>query len=163
VIEMKYARNIEGRWIDVYTVPSNVFTDLADLERKLGVTGFTQVPDEVESGDIVVGENGYEKPKPGNAERPKAPIIMSKTAFQDYAISQLGGGTDGMARFTQIMEATRDSATPSARFAWARYEAALTFEKTNVGALTQVMVSTDGNGQITAEERTAILQNWPEA
>jgi hypothetical protein len=86
------------------------------------------------------------------------PRILSKTAFQDYAVSQLGGSVTGMARFTAIMDATRDSASGTIRFAFARYEAAVIFEKNNTGALTSLMVSA---GVMTADERTAILGNWP--
>lgn len=103
-----------------------------------------------------------EKSRPAPQVDP-LPRVLSKTAFQDYAVSQLGGSVTGMARFTEIMEATRDSTNAAARFAWSRYEAAQTFEKGNVGALTQVMVGTNGSGQITAEERSAILDKWPEA
>lgn len=86
--------------------------------------------------------------------------VLSKTAFQDYAVSQLGGGVTGMGRFTDIMDATADSPVSAVRFAYTRYEAAQTFEKSNVAALTQIMAA---NGTMTAEERTAILENWPEA
>lgn len=88
------------------------------------------------------------------------PLTLSKTAFQDYAVSQLGGIPDGMARFITIMESTKVSASAAVRFAYARYEAATTFEKTNTAAITQVMV--DG-GCMTSQERTDILDNWPES
>jgi len=91
------------------------------------------------------------------------PRILSKTAFQDYAITQLGGGLTGMARFTEIMDATRDSSSAAVRFAFARYEAALTFEKENTSTLTAVMAADSQPGHITAEERTAIIENWPVA
>jgi len=90
-----------------------------------------------------------------------APRILSKTAFQDYAVSQLGGGAAGMARFTTIMDATRDSVNGAVRFAFARYEAAQTFEKDNTAALTAIMAADQQVGHITAEERTTIIDNWP--
>jgi hypothetical protein len=92
-----------------------------------------------------------------------APRVLSKTAFQDYAVSQLGGGSTGMARFTEIMDATRDSASGSVRFAFARYEAAATFEKTNTETLTAIMAADSQPGHITSAERTAIIDNWPAA
>jgi len=91
------------------------------------------------------------------------PLVLSKTAFQDYAVSQLGGGLTGMARFTQIMDATKASTSDAVRFAFARYEAALTFEKTNTDTLTAVMEADNSTGQITSTERAAILDNWPTA
>jgi hypothetical protein len=91
------------------------------------------------------------------------PRILSKTAFQDYAISQLGGGATGMARFTEIMDATRDSVNGAVRFAFARYEAAQTFEKTNTETLTAIMAADSQAGHITSAERTAIIDNWPAA
>lgn len=89
------------------------------------------------------------------------PLVLSKTAFQDYAISRLGGGLAGMARFTEIMDATRDSSSGAVRFAFARYEAAQTFEKENTALLTAVMAADSTGGHITEAERTAILDNWP--
>lgn len=63
-----------------------------------------------------------------------------------------------MVRFTEIMDATRDSASGAVRFAFARYEAAQTFEKANTETLTSLMV---GAGVMTDAERAAILDNWP--
>lgn len=100
----------------------------------------------------------YEIPDP-----PKSPRVLSKTSFQDYAISQLGGGLTGMARFTEIMDATRDSSSGAVRFAFARYEAAQTFEKGNTATLTAVMAADSTSGHLTDAERTAIIENWPEA
>lgn len=89
------------------------------------------------------------------------PRVLSKTAFQDYAISQLGGGLAGMGRFTEIMDATRDSASGAVRFAFARYEAAQTFEKDNTETLTAVMAADSTAGHLTDAERAAIITNWP--
>jgi len=94
-------------------------------------------------------------------DAPAVPRVLSKTAFQDYAISQLGGGVTGMGRFTEIMDATRDSAAGAVRFAFARYEAAITFEKENTATLTAIMAADSRTGHITGAERTAILDNWP--
>lgn len=92
-----------------------------------------------------------------------APQVLSKTAFQDYAISQLGGGLAGMGRFTEIMDATRDSASGAVRFAFARYEAAQTFEKGNTDLLTSVMAADTTPGHLTPTEQLTIISNWPEA
>lgn len=96
-------------------------------------------------------------------DHPTTPRVLSKTGFQDYAVSQLGGGATGMARFTTIMDATRDSVDGAVRFAFARYEAAQTFEKDNTAALTAIMAADSQVGHITAEERTSIIDNWPAA
>lgn len=94
-------------------------------------------------------------------DAPAVPRVLSKTAFMDHAVSKLGGGATGMARFTAIMDATRDSAAGAVKFAYARYEAAQTFEKANTAALTQIMAADSQSGHLTTDERTAILDNWP--
>jgi hypothetical protein len=116
-----------------------------------------QVPDGTTSGTKSNGDGTYSNPP----EAAAIPRILSKTAFQDYVVSQLGGDTVGMARFTEIMDATRDSSSGAVRFAFARYEAALTFEKTNTATLTEIMAGDDQTGHLTSDERTAILDNWP--
>lgn len=124
------------------------------------------IPGDPADGDLVrvtfgksVAYQRYTAPVPPTP----TPIILTKTAFQDYAVSQLGGGLTGMARFTAIMDATRDSASGSVRFAFARYEAADRFEKTNTETLTAVMAADNTTGHLTDAERTAILNNWPTA
>ncbi len=119
--------------------------------------GWTRVPDGTQSGATDNGNGTFTNPA---APAPES-RILSKTAFQDYAVSQLGGGATGMARFTDIMDATRDSASGAVRFAFARYEAALTFEKANTAALTSIMAADTQTGHLTSAERTAIIDNWP--
>ena len=60
-----------------------------------------------------------------------------------------------MARFTEIMNSTRDSSDGAVQFAFARYEAALTFEKTNTATLTTIMAADSETGHLTSDERTA--------
>lgn len=126
------------------------------------------IPGDPQAGDLVriTTDNGaeiYERYTPPAAQADPLPRILSKTAFQDYAVSQLGGGVVGMARFTQIMDATRDSSSGAVRFAFARYEAAVTFEKQNTALLTQIMAGDATVGHLTGAERLAIIDNWPEA
>lgn len=124
------------------------------------------IPGDPQDGDLVrvtVGSSVvYQRYAAPAAYVPK-PRTLSKTAFQDYAVSQLGGGLTGMGRFTAVMDATRDSASGAVRFAFARYEAAQTFEKANTETLTAVMVADSTTGHLTESERTAILDNWPTA
>lgn len=89
---------------------------------------------------------------------PARPRLLTKTQFQDYAVSKLGGIPNGMSRFTEIMDATRDSASGAVRFCFARYEAAATFEKENTAQLTQIMVN---GGTMDGGERTDIIDGWP--
>ena len=91
------------------------------------------------------------------------PRVLSKTAFQDYVVSQLGGGETGMARFSEVMDATRDSSSGAVRFAYARYQAAQSFEKANTATLTKVMSDDLYPGHLTTAERDDILDNWPTA
>lgn len=115
---------------------------------------------EIQRGDVVRIDGKLEVRWFPPEALPPRPLILSKTAFQDYAVSQLGGGLTGMSRFTEIMDAAAASPVGAVRFVFARYEAADRFEKTNTATLTQIMA---GNGTMTAEERTAIIDNWPEA
>lgn len=88
---------------------------------------------------------------------PATPKVLSKTAFQDLAISNLGGGTTGMARFQAIMDAC-ESGDGAVKFCYSRYEDAKTFEKTAVSSFTQIMV---GASIMTTQERDQILAAWP--
>lgn len=113
-------------------------------------------------GDLVRVGTTYFRYKAPRDPQP-VPLVLSKTAFQDYAVSQLGNGLTGMARFTTIMDATRDSTNAAVRFAFARYEAAQTFEKENTSTLTAVMAADSTTGHLTDAERDAIIGNWPAA
>ena len=153
---MRYARKIDGGHVDYIDIPQpwpeGYWTnDPVTFCEKMfpDTTGWEQVADD--AGDV---------PVPTPAPQPK---LLTKTAFQDYAISQLGGGVTGMGRFTDIMDATAASASSAVRFAFARYTAADTFEKTQTGVLTGIMAADTQAGHITADERAAILNNWPTA
>lgn len=132
------------------------------IQRLDGFTadGFGNVIEgDPQDGDVIRIDGRIEQRwSPPATPIPPPPSLLSKTAFQDYAVSQLGAGVTGMARFTAIMDATRDNTDGAVRFAFARYEAALTFEKTNTASLTAIMVSAS---VMTADERTAIIDNWP--
>lgn len=135
---------------------------LEDITEAEALTRFTAGRLQDDNYSLIVRSGtftGYYNP-PAAPPDPM-PMLLSKTAFQDYAISQLGGGVTGMARFTEIMDATRDSASGAVRFAFARYEAAITFEKNNTALLTNIMVNDTQAGHLTAPERAAIIDNWP--
>lgn len=161
---MKYARPVvvgdQTRLTDVVDIPEPLPFG-GDVDGFLAimfptVKGFVKVADDAMSGAVQQPDGSYTNPIiPAPPPQPK---LLSKTAFQDYAVSQLGGGMVGMGRFTDIMDATRDSASSAVRFAFARYEAADVFEKTNTATLTAIMVSA---AVMTADERTAIIDNWP--
>lgn len=88
---------------------------------------------------------------------PTAPLVLSKTAFQDLAWAQLGGGTTGMARFNVIMNGCK-TGSDVLQAVYDRYQAALTFEKAKVLLFTQIMVPS----VMTQAEANAILNNWPQ-
>ena len=124
-----------------------------------GTWQIVEVPADTKHGAKVNGDGTYTNP--ASVVIPKTPRILSKTGFQDYAVSQLGGGVTGMGRFTDIMDATESSLSSTVRFAFARYQAADTFEKDKTAILTQIMAADSTVGHLTSAERTAILDNWP--
>jgi len=154
-----YARIVDGYAVDVTITPPELNEQFNPDWLKNHP--FIQVPNGTQHGAVDNGDGTYTNPPP----RPTPDFIfkiLSKTAFQDYAISQLGGGVTGMSRFTEIMDATRLSSSSAVRFAFARYEAAITFEKENTSTLTAVMASDVGTtGHLTDAERNAIVSNWP--
>ncbi len=98
---MKYARNVDGCWIDVFEAPSAAFADLADLERKLGASEFVAVDDAVKHGDFVDGENGFEpRPEPATPDvlqsdqstQPTKAELLAKVQELVDAVSALPDG-----------------------------------------------------------------------
>jgi len=88
---------------------------------------------------------------------PSIPSLLSKTAFQDLAVANLGSGTTGMTRFQAIIDAC-PAGSGAVKFCFSRYEAAVTFEKADVANFTAIMV---GASIMTQAEADAILNNWP--
>jgi hypothetical protein len=97
-------------------------------------------------------------PETVTTEIETSPILLSKTGFQDLCWARLGGGTAGMARFSEILEGCRDSESGALRAVYRRYDAADTFNKTNVTTMLTVIGALLNPG-----EAAAILNNWPEA
>ncbi len=165
---MRYAIPVNGILTQIADIPqpwpAGYWTNDADAflaQMFPGVTGWIHVADDNVSGAVLQGGGLYLNPASPVMPPVEVPRLMSKTQFQDYAISQLGGGMTGMARFTAIMDATRDSADGAVRFAFARYEAADIFEKTNTATLTAIMANDIKAGHITFAERADIIDNWP--
>lgn len=150
---MMWAQIINGRAVNPVTVDP---ADCYAAEWLAEQPPFVEVPDGTLHGAVDNGDGTFTNPV--EASKPR---ILSKTAFQDYAVTQLGGGLTGMGRFTEIMDATRNSSAGAVRFAYSRYEAANTFEKENTSQLTAVMAADTTEGHLTEQERTAILDNWP--
>jgi hypothetical protein len=101
----------------------------------------------------------YESPDP-------VPRELSKTAFMDHAIAQfmaVNASTldDAYGRFDEVMEAAKGSAQGKVRAAYKRYDAASTLSKDTTAVLTQWMVDSADTGKLTADERTAVVNNWP--
>lgn len=164
---MKYGREIsyggEVRLIDVVEIPDPLPSWADDAPAWLNkqfptLSGFFLVEDSNIAGDVKQEDGSYEKPTIAEIADYR---VLSKTYFQDYCVSKLGGGASGMARFTEIMEATAGSSSASVRFAYARYEAALSFEYSNTALLTSIMAADDATGHLTSDERDGILAGWP--
>lgn len=115
------------------------------------------IPGDPVQGDIVRVGNDYFRYTPPETP-PEVVRTLSKTAFMDHCIAQLGS----IAAFQTLMEACRDStdATYGAtlRYAYSRYEAADVLSKAVVATLSQVMVDA---GLLSASNRSKVLDNWP--
>lgn len=115
------------------------------------------IPGDPQPGDWVRQGGDYFRYYPITPATPQ-PKPLSKTAFMDHAITQLGS----IAAFQTLMEACRDSTDQdygaTLRYAYSRYDAADVLNKTVVATLSQVMVDA---GLLSASDRTAVLDNWP--
>lgn len=88
---------------------------------------------------------------------PTAPLLLSATAFNEYAWSQLGGGVVGMARFQQIIDDAID-AKGAAKAVATQYGKSVIFDHTKVSAFVDIL---KGLGHMTDAEAKAIASNWP--
>ena len=71
---MKYARKDSGNhWIDVQEFPSPFYSDVSDLERKTGVSGYVLVDDGVENGAVINEDGSYENASVDTEPSPPAP------------------------------------------------------------------------------------------
>lgn len=92
---MRYGRVLNGRLADVIDVPSALFADIADAQKKIGVTGFVQVALDNVNGATDNGDGTFSNPQPIS---PPAPV--KRTCTREEIIDLLPGG---------VMKACRDS------------------------------------------------------
>jgi len=95
-----------------------------------------------------------------------APLVLSATAFQDTAETALGVNGIGRARFGEIIRAMQTNRDDEVLAVFKRYDKSLTFEKTKVAAMLNLLKSKGiikGASPGDADERTAILAAWPTA
>ncbi len=113
-----------------------------------------QVKDDTEEfADGATLENPPPPPPP-----PPVPITLSKTAFNKF-----GWSCVGMPRHQKIMEDTKnyqgsDDLAYEVRGAYNQYEAANTFEKSEVKALSDLLVAAK---IMTADEQDKYIADWP--
>lgn len=86
---------------------------------------------------------------------PRAPFVLSATAFQDACEAGLGSS----ARFGEVIRAMSTSNDDAVLAVYKRYEKSEKFDKTKAALLFSLLVS---KGLMTTPERTAILAAWPE-
>lgn len=96
----------------------------------------------------------------GSADNgPHVTRFTSNTAHWCCAVCR--DGIHNRRRGGPVNRRRRGSVTkPIVRFAFARYEAAITFEKTNTATLTQIMAGYATDRHLTSAERTEIIDNW---
>jgi len=84
------------------------------------------------------------------------PITMTDKQFRTYAAQQLGSASTVGA----VWKAAKDSTDPDVQYAFMAWSKAQTYDKTDVAQLCSALVS--GNC-MTPQQRTALLNAWPEA
>lgn len=152
-----YARKDDtGHWVDVYSVPSNVFPDLAALKKALGASGFIAVDDAVVHGDIVVGSSGYQH-QPDPVPLPVPIQLKSASSFQDGCEAAFGGGVTGATRFGEVMRAMATSDDDLVFGIYQRFLKSDTFDRARTSAMLVVLV---GKTIVTSQESAAILSAW---
>lgn len=118
------------------------------------------IPGDPVAGDLVRITNGgsvvYQHYTPPQSPPAPKPIVMSDKQFRKFAAQQLGSSADVGA----IWKAANDSTDSDVKFALMAWSKADTFEKSEVAALTTLLVA---GGCMTANQRTDILGNWPVA
>ena len=159
---MKYGIIKDNRVTEVTLIPDPLPSWAADPLSFLSkmfpaFSGWEQVSETCVNGSVLQENGNYINPVVGNST---SPILLSRTGFQDLCVSCLGAGVTGMSRFSNIMDATKAHENGAVRFAYERYNSALTFEKTNAETLLSILYTFE---VITEKELTDILAGWPEA
>jgi hypothetical protein len=79
----------------------------------------------------------------------------------DLCYSNLGGGTVGIARYGEVLQAARASVVNTVFAAIERYDHATAFEKSDVEQFLAILVAANV-GNLTQGECDAIIAAWPE-
>lgn len=109
----------------------------------------TRIRDNTGESFTTYAEKGPDQPRP--------PATLEKTDFRAYAVSQLGGGLTGMARFQDIMDAAQ-TATGAVKFCFTQYEDAKTVVLPELIIFLGIMRSAN---IITQQEHDDVINNWP--
>lgn len=89
-----------------------------------------------------------------------APAILSKRTFIDMAAAALGTNGEGRAALGAILRGMNTSDDDEVYVLSQRWTEAITLDKPQVSALTSILVS---KNIMTSQQRTAILNAWPNA
>ena len=84
------------------------------------------------------------------------PLTLSKTAFLDHAVAQLGSPS----RLIDVLETARDHADADLRYAYRRYEAAQTLNKDVASEFLDKLLQAK---IINQAERDDLVIDWPTA
>jgi hypothetical protein len=143
-----------GRTVDVMAA-----TDLATYQRILNAPKswqIVQVPAGTLNGATPVGDGTYTAPPAPPAPAP-VPRTLTKTEFRAYAVSKLGTGLTGMARFQDIMDAAQ-GATGAVKFCFTQYQDAGDILRDDLAGFLDIMVSAK---IVTQAEHDAVIGGWP--
>lgn len=157
---MKYGIPVNGKVTEPVTIPqSKEGNPLAWLAVQFpGYSGWQPVADDCVPGATYNG--------PGDTINPqivlaKGPLTLSSTAFQDVCETGLGGNATGRARFGAIIKAMAASADNEVIAVNKRFEKSITFDKQKTAAMLTLLIA-KGIASLTTQERTSILDAWPE-
>jgi len=146
--------------------------DTADAYRALFASSVTQswtvseVPAGTQHGAKPNGDGTYTNPA---NPQPQADVVFDKADFKEYCYGVLGAmalpnGTAqqkleaGLARFGEIIMAADASTNPSVFAAFDQYSDATSYRKDRVSLFLSVLVNAS---IVTAQEYTAVTDNWP--
>ena len=153
---MKYARVVGGFLIDVYEVPSAQFPSLEHLNKCLPGGGFIEVPSDAVHSAKDNGDGTYTNPS--GASVPKPVVFRTGKDMALQLITWLGGNGAARAALGAIVKACQGSANGADNF-FAYY---LTLENFTKAEFLAVLNAVD-NSIVSANQKTFVAANWPEA